>query len=175
MLETPSRPGQTLLEARITEVGTELGASLNLVLDALAEGRRGPQVLARALGLDKVLTSRLLKAARSRDPMAVAYHAPGPEPLRRFVKAARKRDVEGAIAERAERAVADFETLIREDIGDRSALDAMISAWLPEAREVFELRRRQTAFKALSQLKGVSAEVNLGKRCARLDLRAHRQ
>jgi hypothetical protein len=150
------------IESRITAVGRGLSTMLNAILDALPEGRLGPQVLARALSLDKVLASRLLKAARSRDPMAVAYHVPGPEPLRRFVRAARRRGVDAGLTGRAEAAVEEFEALIRRDVGDRSALEAMISAWLPEAREVFEVRRKQTAFKALSQLKGVSAEMNLG-------------
>ncbi len=155
-------PDSAPLEARINDVGRSLGESLNAVLDALPDGRRGPQRLGQALGLDKVLISRLLKAARSRDPMAVTYHLPGPEPLRRFVRAARRGGVDVELTARAQAAVAEFEELIRHDAGDRGALDAMISAWLPEAREEFELRRRQSAYKALSHLKGVSAEVNLG-------------
>jgi hypothetical protein len=37
----------------------------------------------------------------------------------------------------------------------------MICAWLPEARRDFELRRKQTVFKAMSQLKGMMAEAML--------------
>jgi hypothetical protein len=118
-------------------------------------------VLARALGLDKVLTSRLLKAARHKDPVAVAYHVPGPEPLRRFFRAARRKGVEAGLTRAAERAVDRFESLVRREIGDRSSLDAMISAWLPEAREEFETRRKQSAYKALSQLKGSSVDTTL--------------
>ena len=158
----PTSPPSPSLQQRIAAAGADLGGSLNAVLDDLAEGRSGPQLLAKALNLDKVLASRLLKAARSRDPLAVAYHAPGPEPLRRFLRAARRRGAAAERVARAEAAVGAFEALIRHDVGDRSALDAMISSWLPEAREVFEVRRRQSAYKALSQLKGVSAELNLG-------------
>ncbi len=46
------------------------------------------------------------------------------------------------------------ETLIREEAGDRGALNAIIHAWLPQARRAFELRRRQSAFKARSELRG---------------------
>lgn len=150
------------LEERITQVGRALGETLSEVLDRVPDSPRGPQDLARTLGLDKVLTSRLLKAVRrGRDPMAVVYHLPGPEPLRRFVTAARKR---GAAVDRCEPALAaidQFENLIRRDVGDRSALDALITSWLPEARREFELRRKQSAFKAMSQLKGVAADTNL--------------
>jgi hypothetical protein len=149
------------LETRIAGVGRDLGDVLNALLDALPEGRSGPQLLSRSLGIDKVLASRLVKAARSRDALAVAYHVPGPEPLRRFLRSARRRGAPAALVARAEGVVVDFEALVRHEVGDRSALDAMISAWLPEAREVFEVRRKQSAYKALSQLKGVSAEVNL--------------
>ena len=66
------------LENRISGVGRDLGEVLNAALDALPEGRSGPQLLGRSLGIDKVLASRLVKAARSRDPLAVTYHVPGP-------------------------------------------------------------------------------------------------
>ena len=46
-------------------------------------------------------------------------------------------------------------------MGDRSSFDALISSWLPQAREEFELRRKQAAFKALSQIKGVSVATQL--------------
>jgi hypothetical protein len=56
-------------------------------------------------------------------------------------------------------AIDGFEELIRTHFGDRSLLDAMLSAWVPEARREFELRRKQAAFKAMSQLRGVQADV----------------
>jgi hypothetical protein len=159
---TLTSPPHGASESRIAEVGAALSQALQSVLDALPDGRGGPQVQARALGLDKVLMSRLLKALRSSDPLAVAHHAPGPEPLRRFLRAARRRGVDAERMAAAEAAVAAFELLIVHEVGDRSALDALISGWLPESREVFELRRRQSAYKALSQLKGMSAALNLG-------------
>lgn len=147
------------LQQRIAEVGRDLGTSLGSVLAGLPEAAHGPQRLASALGLDKVLTSRLLKLSRKREPLAVVWHAPGPEPLRRFLRAARKQGSEVAPGFAA---VDAFESLIRTDVGDRGSLDALISAWLPEARAEFEIRRRQAAYKAMSQLKGVTARVELG-------------
>lgn len=155
------KPLTSSLESRITRVGEQLGSSFGAVLAALPMGQQGPQLLAKGLGLDKVLTSRLLKALRRPDPMSVLHSIPGPEPLRRFVRAARRQGVERALLDDASAAVGAFEQLIKSDVGDRSALGAIISAWLPEAREEFELRRKQAAYKALSQLKGMSAEMNL--------------
>lgn len=150
------------LETRISDIGSEMRSSLRAVLDSLPEGQQGPQGLAKALTLDKVLLSRVLKTARCTDPIGVAYHVPGPEPMRRFYRAARRRGVAPELTEAGERAVLAFQSLVREEVGDRSSLDTLISSWLPSAREEFELRRRQSAFKALSQLKGVSAQTSFG-------------
>lgn len=152
----PSTP----VEVDIASAGRDLSRSFGDVFDAVCPQRK-PIELARALGIDKVLASRALKAARNRDPMAVVFLAPGPEPLRRVLKAASRKGVEAAVLEDAERAVEQFDNLIKQHAGDRSALDAIISSWLPEARAEFELRRKQSAFKAVSQLKGATAEVSL--------------
>lgn len=148
------------LEARIAVVGRDLASSLGRVLSQVPGTPSGPQALASSLGVDKVLTSRLLKATRSGDPMAVAHHVPGPEPLRRVLRAAAKKGVDAALIEAAGEAVERFEHLIRCDAGDRSALDAIISSWLPEARRDFELRRKQAAFRAMSQLRGAMVNLN---------------
>ncbi|MHC4948947.1 MAG: hypothetical protein ACYTG1_11905, partial [Planctomycetota bacterium] len=158
--EIAAAPGAGL-ESKVAAVGTALADSIGAVLDGLPGGSGGPVELARTLGVDKVLTSRTLKALRMKDPLAVAYLAPGPEPLRRLIQSAGRAGAPPASVEVAERAVLDFEVLIRREAGDRSSLDSILSAWLPEARRAFELRRKQAAFKALSQLKGVMADTNL--------------
>ena len=149
-------------EDRISDLGTRLRDTLVAVLDSLGLTGQGPQHLAKRLSLDKVLMSRLLKAARCLDPIAVTHLTPGPEPLRRFFKAARRRGAKPDLIAAGERAVDEFHGLIREEFGDRSSLDAMLSSWLPQVRHEFELRRKQAAFKALSQLKGVSVRKNFG-------------
>jgi hypothetical protein len=160
-------PAHTSLQAdgglrlRIASVGIQLGRSLQSVLDAIPESPRGPAAIARTIGVDKVLTSRALKAARSREPLAVVYLAPGPEPLRKLLRAARKGAVAPDLIAEAEEAVGQFETLICQEAGDRSALDTIISGWLLEARSVFDLRRKQSAFRAMSQLLGTASDTTL--------------
>lgn len=149
------------LEPRVRALGEDLRGALGELLDLVPGRPQGPQALARALGLDKVLASRLLKALRQVDPRAVVHHLPGPEPLRRVLRAARRTGVPAAVADRASGAVEDFEQLIRRDVGDRSALGAILSAWIPEARAEFELRRKQSAHKALSELRGVACDHDL--------------
>ncbi len=153
--------GGASLEARVAEVGRGLAETLGAVIRALPGGPSGPQALASDLGLDKVLASRVLKCVRAGDPMATVHAAPGPAPMRRLVRAAGRRGVHTPLVDAALDAVNAFDHLIRRDIGDRSALDAIIAAWLPEARREFELRRKQSLFRATSQLKGAAADVTL--------------
>lgn len=155
-------PQQPDLKQRITVLGEEIRDSIQGVLDSLPDGTQGPQLLSRSLTLDKVLLSRVLKTARCKDPIGVAYHVPGKEPMRRFYKAARRRGADLRSVDAGERSVTAFDALVREEVGDRSSLDALLTSWLPSARDEFELRRRQSAFKALSQLKGVSATTSFG-------------
>ena len=149
----------TSTEARIQNVGRALSAAVRAVAEAIPGTPHGPVEVAKRLGIDKVLASRVLKAARHRDPVAALHDAPGPEPLRRFIRAARKRGVSDVLVEDAIQAVGSFEDLIRQEAGDRSALDVILSAWLPEARATFELRRKQSAFRAMGQLKGAEGDL----------------
>ncbi|MHC4784899.1 MAG: hypothetical protein ACYTE6_02935, partial [Planctomycetota bacterium] len=109
-----SAPGRSSIsiETRIVDVGRTLGSTLNAVVEAVPGAPHGPQQLAQTLGVDKVLTSRVLKAARHRDPLAVAHLVPGPEPLRRLLRSARKQNAPDHLVEAAMDAVADFERLI---------------------------------------------------------------
>ena len=157
-----SKGGQEApLEQRIASLGRTIGNDLRAVLEQVPGSPHGTQSLAQTLTLDKVLTSRLLKALRANDPIAVAHYLPGPEPLRRMLKAARRKGVDSQLIARANAVVAEFEDLVRQEAGDRSSLDAIIASWLPEVRRDFELRRKQAAFKATSQLKGVMADTLL--------------
>lgn len=146
-------------EEAFQRVGRVLADAIRTVAEAVPGEPHGPAEVARVLGIDKVLASRVLKATKNKDPIAALHLAPGPEPLRRFLRAAGKRGAPAALLDNAEDAVRSFETLIRQEAGDRSALDAILSAWLPDARAEFELRRKQAAFRALSQLKGVEVKL----------------
>ncbi len=151
---------------RIFAVGNRLLTGLSPVVSALSQNEARPNQLASRLGVDKVLTSRLLKAMRSADPVSAVHRMPGPDPLRRLLRASERAGVDADLLEEANAAVDRFESLIRDDVGDRGTLEAIISAWIPEARREFELRRKQSAYRALSQLRGshcnaISASVFL--------------
>ncbi|MEM1330225.1 MAG: hypothetical protein AAGG07_06670 [Planctomycetota bacterium] len=153
------KPPGAGLDERIRAVGGALHASLSAALDALEDRPQGPQALATRLKVDKVLASRLLKALRSPDPMLVVHRAPGPDPLRRVLKALSGQGVTGETLDAARDAVDRFASLIRDDLGDRGGLNSIVAAWVPEARRDLEQRQKQAAFKAISQLKGIEARA----------------
>jgi hypothetical protein len=114
--------------------------------------------------VNKDLSSKLLIALEKEDDLASVYYMPGPEALRGFLTAASNRGVDSALIHAAEEAVNGFEQLIRSEAGDRAALQAALTAGLPDARIQFEMRNRQAAFKANSNLSGwtCSVQVSLG-------------
>ena len=73
------------LEVRIHAAGEDLLNGFVRVLSQIPGGDSGPQQLAKELGVDKVLASRILKAMRAPDPMSVIHRVPGPEPMRRLL------------------------------------------------------------------------------------------
>lgn len=154
------RSGDRLID-RCSDVGQALAESLGGIVAAVPADARGTVGLARHLAVDKVLVSRVLKALRTGDPIAVLHHLPGPEPLRRLVRAAQSAGIGQALVAAADTAVQRFDLLVREETGDRSTLDAILSGLVPAARVGFELRRKQAAYRAMSQLKGVTARLNV--------------
>ncbi|MCB9898132.1 MAG: hypothetical protein H6825_09030 [Planctomycetes bacterium] len=155
------RPAEALDE-RLRRVGSELAESLRAVLEGLPEAPLRSGELVRLLGVNRAVAGKLLGAAASHDPLEAMHLAPGPEPLRKLVRAAARKGVTGDVVERAQRAVREFDQLIKRDAGTRAELDALISAQLPGARERFELASKYAVHKGLSQLKGVLAEHWLG-------------
>ena len=147
------------LTTTILGIGRELAASLARVLDELPAGHAGPQRLATEMGLDKAFTSRLLRAARHSHPGGTLHHLPGPAPLRRFLRNARRSGVTQPTLVLAENAVGEFARLLEEVMGDRGALAAVLAAWIPEARREFFARRKQAAFRAMSELRGAACDA----------------
>jgi len=149
------------LEKRIDQVMRTLSGSLGAVLDSLPGAPHRPQELARALKLNKTLSSRLTKTARTSDPWTSAQTVPGPQGLRMFLKAASKQGVGREAIAAAEEAVMRFDQLIRRDVGDRDAFDAMVSDSLVHTPNKFEMYNKQAMFKAVANLKGVKVDTCL--------------
>lgn len=146
------------LQSDIESIGRGLARSFTAVIDSLPTDARRPQSLAKMLGVNVVLTSRLLKALRTGNGLTVAYFFPGPEPLRRVLRAAERRRVPAKYLQAAESSVERFQHLIDEILGGRAGLDALLSAWLPEAREQAELIAKQSVFRGMAQIKGHASD-----------------
>ncbi len=146
----------------LTQIGEGLASTFSEVLAAMPDAATGPILLARRTGIDKVLASRILRAAQARDPLSALHAMPGPAPLRRALRAFARQGVDADRIRRAGAAIDRFESLLSRQAGGRGSLDTLLSAWVPEARSEFELRRKQSAFRATSQLKGVETRLLLG-------------
>src|SRR5690606_31550435 len=96
------------LRAWAEDAGRELGEALRTVLGALPGAGEGPIELAKRLGLNRDVAGRVLLSV-PRPPLEVLADIPGPEPLRRFLAAARRAGAGEAAVERAARAVEDFQ------------------------------------------------------------------
>ncbi len=149
------------LRSRVEQLGANLAEYLSALVAQVPNRPSGPQALGRALNMTTVTASRLLKALGQPNPIAVLQLLPGPNPLRKMVDAAAAIGTPTEVCEAARVHVIAFDDLIRDEAGDRGSLRAMLSAWLPEDRAEFEGQRRQTIFKALSELEGVACEFEL--------------
>lgn len=58
-------------------------------------------------------------------------------------------------------AITELEQVVSNEVGDWKELNAAISGWLPDVREQFEMSNRQSAFRAMSNLKGVTADAEI--------------
>lgn len=158
MLRNTAKIGS--LEAQVSDVGRGLVDSLRPVLRALLDDAQRPVDLCRNLGINKDLSGRLLKATRSHDQLMALHTMPGPEAIRTLLVAARRK-VPRQLIKTAELAVDEFDHLINHVAGDRAALDAIISTWVPDARARFEMANKQIIFKGVSNLKGFSTDVSV--------------
>jgi len=144
----------------IATLGEELRASYDRLLDSAPGVERRPSALAEALGVHRVMVSKLLNALKREDPLEVVQQLPGPESLRAVSEGVGGLD--GAPASAAARAgacVDRFEALIRERFGTRGALDAAISGVSEGLRRRYEEGARADAFNGMRHVLGVEGET----------------
>ncbi|MFT3683869.1 MAG: hypothetical protein QM783_02895 [Phycisphaerales bacterium] len=154
--QTPPEVGE-----RMVVVGQMLATSGEALLGSLKSPVRTSSDLIKAAGVNKDIASRFMSALAKRDPMAVAYYMPGVESLRRISRGAKARAGAPAapVIKTFDQAISAFERFLQDELGGRHALDAVASAWLPEARERFEATSRQMHFRATANLRGIECRV----------------
>jgi hypothetical protein len=148
------------IEDRVRHTANALRGAFRAVLDATPSAWNGPSDLRRVVGVEPSLGSRLLAALRMDDPLATLARLPKASGLKMLLRGAARAKVPPALIEEAASATREVESLVR-FAGGQADFDAMLAGWLPETRPGFELRNRQAAFRAMSNLRGLAAEVIL--------------
>jgi len=160
---------QDPLHARLVQLGGELQRAYRALLERAVgpacarEGLR-PAELIRGLGLDKSLAGRVVKAVRAADPLEALHALPTPQGLALVLTGAQARLAQGGLSEgdpgrallaAAGRAREAFAALLAEFPGGRGDLEAALTGWLPEARDVAEREARRDVFRGMSVIAGV--------------------
>lgn len=129
------------------------------LIEAMPEGGSSPTELARALGVNRVIMSRLLNAMAQEDMHEFLHRVPGPESLRAIASAAPNHGAPIEDVERAVAAVEEFAGLIRDEFGTRGALNAAMLSGRDDLQLRFEQTSRYHVFKGMRQVMGVEAET----------------
>lgn len=157
-----SESRDTALRQRAELLGRKLQDALSTLVSEL--GRRGvrdQRSIREVLQLSQPVVSRLLASVRGGDPLTTLNSVPGQEALRQMLRGASAADVDRDCTTKVAAAVDELGHFIDADFGDRAAFDAVLSDWVVESRGAFEARHKAAAFKAMSALRGVQADVVL--------------
>jgi hypothetical protein len=146
------------LLGRIEAVGGELRPAITTVLESVAGPRPRPMRLSRAIGLDKSLASRLVRAVRATTNLDLMHLVPSPPGLRILASSAGRHADPASIANLLA-AIDRFDQLIDSEPGGRAAIDAQISESSLLALEKREGIAKQAAFKAMSFVLGYFCDV----------------
>ena len=162
MESMPSRTTDATLRRLAEETGDELRGAVEALLAELGRrGMRDQRAIQGALNLSQSAISRLVSSVRSGDSLATLSSIPGPEALRQLVSGATKSGIARELVDRVEHAVEGLEHFLAHQVGDRGTLEAVLSDWVHESRSTFEQRHKAAAFKAMSALRGVRADMVL--------------
>jgi len=153
------RPHRSTDEVR--EIGSELRAALRELIEVIPDGPHSPSRVARKLGMNRVIASKLLNALAREDVNEMLQQIPGPESLRGMARAAAELGVPARTSENANRAIETFARLIRDDFGTRGALHAAISPQGAQVRQKVELASRYQIFQGIRELLGVETDACL--------------
>ncbi len=156
----PTNAAQSL-EQRLAGAAERLRQALSDLIDLVPVRVKKPAEFQRVLKLDRSLTSRMLRSIQMHDPLASLHRLPGPHGVRLLLRAAGKAVREQEAIQRTEEALAELEDLVNTEFGEWKDLLAAIAGWLPEVRGQVEMTNRQTAFKAMSAIKGVMADAEV--------------
>lgn len=116
----------------------------------------------RALGVDYKLSWQIHRLATCANPLANGAHVPARVSMQKLLSASSRRRVPMAVIREVSEAFDAFEQFVEAEAGDRHELVSMLGALAPEVREKQELEIKKAAFKAMSHVKSVSMEAQVG-------------
>ena len=157
-LTITEQPLREDLRSEIEALGGALRQPLLAVLEGVAGSPPRPARIVRAIGLDKSLASRFVRAVTADTDLELMYVVPSPEGLR--ILAERAADLAGPERIQQFLAVTErFEQMLNRVPGGRASIDAQISEESADVREKSEHAARQAAFKSMSFLLGHYCET----------------
>jgi hypothetical protein len=143
---------------RIEAVGRDLRRAIATVLESVAGPRPRPTRVSRAIGLDKSLASRLVRAVKSTSDLDLMHLVPSPAGLHILADLA-TRHADPASIGNLLAAAERFQELLDSVPGGRAAIDAQISESSSVALEKREHIAKQASFKSMSFLLGHFCDV----------------
>ncbi len=144
----------------LAPLGEALRETLAALLEAIPDVEQRPTPLAQALGVNRVIVSKLLNAMKRSDPLEVLQQVPGPDSLRAITGAASQiPGVRVAAVSRANDCIDRFAELIREHFRTRGALNAAISDDSEAVRKRYEESARYDIYNGMRHLMGVEGET----------------
>lgn len=141
------------------EVLGRLQHALSDLLEATSNKMRTAAEVSRFFGVDATLGWQVFRIASTTNPLAAGGHFPARVSMQKLLRAAERKGLPQSIIARVEQAHAEFEALMEVEGVDRKGMEAMISAFVPEAREKAELASKEAAFKAMTHIKGLCVDT----------------
>ncbi len=160
-MTSPKRPVEQSPQARtLSAASNKLCRSLSEILKAIPLDWEQPIDLARQLELDPNLPRRIAQAVEQETALQALSLLPGEDGVEIFIDAVTDM-VDGKLIDTAVEANAKMNEIIKNEVGGRSRLPALLAASIPSARTRVERSAKRAAFKANGQLLGCHADLQL--------------
>jgi hypothetical protein len=157
----PKRPVEQSPQARtLSAASNKLCRSLSAILKDIPLDWEQPIDLARQLELDTNLPRRIAQAVEQETALQALSLLPGEDGVEIFIDAVADM-VDGKLIDNAVEANVKVNEIIRDEVGGRARLPALLAASIPAARTRVERSAKRAAFKANGQLLGCHADLHI--------------
>lgn len=123
---------------------------------SIGESKSGGRSLSQ--GIHPSIRSRLTRALETENELASLYRMPGPDGLRRVVKAAQRAGLDAEVLAECESRITDYERFFVDEDISRETLHSMLAGHLFEVRDAVMRSSAQASFRARCGITGYYAE-----------------